>query len=95
MVENAFAQAHSPRPPGQRDPQKQKEWVALVDGNRNQIQLLKRHSKKTGQKVRIIVDLIHVLEYIWKAAAAFYGAETLQIQAWVNEKLLKVLQKAV
>lgn len=86
MVENAFTQAH------QRDPQKQKEWVALVDGNKNQIQLLKRQSKKTGQKVRIIVDLIHVLEYIWKAGAAFYGEGTLQTQAWVNEKLLKILQ---
>lgn len=86
MVENAFAQA------AQRDPQKQKEWVALVDGNQHQITLLKRQSKKTGQKVRIIVDLIHVLEYVWKAAAAFYGEGTVQAQVWVNEKLLKILQ---
>src|SRR3990167_1384250 len=86
MVEHAFAQA------SQRDPHKQKEWVALVDGNQNQITLLKRQFKKTGLKARIIVDLIHVLEYIWKAAAAFYGEDTVPAQTWVHEKLLKILQ---
>lgn len=55
-----------------RDPQHRKQWVALVDGNKTQIKLLKATAAQQGHQVTIILDLIHVLEYLWDAAWAFH-----------------------
>jgi hypothetical protein len=51
-----------------RDPKATKQWGAVVDGNRAQIQLLEAAAAKQGRRVTIILDLIHVLEYVWNAA---------------------------
>jgi hypothetical protein len=53
-----------------RDPCGKKSWVALVDGNRDQLRILRRMAKKNRLDLTIIVDLIHVIEYLWKAACA-------------------------
>jgi hypothetical protein len=47
-----------------RDPKHRRTWVALVDGNNHQIQPIKSEAKARGVKVTIIVDFIHVLEYL-------------------------------
>jgi len=46
----------------QQDPLRKKPWVALVDGNKLQIRLLKVQAKHNQVKLTIIVDIIHVLE---------------------------------
>ena len=46
----------------QQDPLREKPWVALVDGNKLQIRLLKVQAKHNQVKLTIIVDIIHVLE---------------------------------
>ena len=74
------------------DSQKQKQWVALVDGNKTQIRLLKRQSKKMNIKLTIIVDIIHVLEYLWKAAYVFYPEGSKDAEQWVTENLFRILQ---
>ena len=48
-------------------------------------------AKKLGA-VRIVVDLIHVLEYLWRAAHALCGDGTKQAEAWVQQRLLWLLQ---
>ena len=73
----------------QQDPKKQKDWVALVDGNKTQIRLLEKKAKEEKVKVTIIVDIIHVLEYLWKAA---YASGTQEAQNWVSDKLFRILQ---
>ena len=55
-----------------RDPKKDKEWIALVDGDPKQIRYLEKHAKKHAIKITIICDFIHVLEYIWKASLVFF-----------------------
>jgi hypothetical protein len=47
-----------------RDPKHQRTWVALVDGNNHQIQRIKGGAKARKVKVTIVVDLVHVLEYL-------------------------------
>lgn len=86
VIEEGFAQAL------ERDPEKKMQWVVLVDGNKAQINMVKNQARKMGVKVRIIVDFIHVLEYVWKAAIAFYGEGNLETQNWVSEKMLRILQ---
>lgn len=52
----------------QRDPSHQRRWIVLVDGDNHQIDRIRAEAHTHGVKVNIIVDFIHVLEYIWKAA---------------------------
>lgn len=75
-----------------RDPRRQKRWVALVDGNPTQLRLLKKLAKDFGVEVTIVLDVIHVLEYLWKAAWAFHSEGDQAAEAWVNERLLEVLR---
>jgi hypothetical protein len=47
-----------------RDPEHRRPWVALVDGARHQIDLITAEAEQRGAKVTIVIDLIHVLEYL-------------------------------
>jgi hypothetical protein len=75
-----------------RDPNDEKSWVALVDGNKSQIRILKRLAKKKGLDLTIIVDLIHVIEYLWDAARAFHPDPGDQLESWVRYRLLEILR---
>jgi hypothetical protein len=74
-----------------RDPQKDKEWIALVDGDPKQIQYLEKHAKNHAINITIICDFIHVLEYLWKASNVFFTEPSMR-ESWVKERLLRVLQ---
>jgi len=75
-----------------RDPDHEKSWVALVDGNKSQIHILKRLAKKNGLDLTIIVDLIHVIEYLWDAARAFHPDPGAELENWVRYRLLEILR---
>ena len=44
-----------------------------------------------GVEVILILDLIHVLEYLWRAAFAFHPEGSVEAEQWVSERLLEVL----
>lgn len=75
-----------------RDPADEKTWVALVDGNKSQIRILKRLAKKKGLDLTIIVDLIHVTEYLWNAGRVFHPAPGAELENWVRHRLLEILR---
>jgi len=52
----------------QRDPWHQRRWIVMVDGNNHQIDRVHAEAHAHGVQVDIIVDFVHVLEYLWKAA---------------------------
>jgi hypothetical protein len=54
-----------------RDPGRDRDWLALVDGNAHQIECFQAEAAKRGRAVTILIDFIHVIEYLWKAALAF------------------------
>jgi hypothetical protein len=56
-----------------RDPARRCEWVALVDGNRHQIDRINHEADQRHINVTIIVDYVHVLEYLWDAAWCFFA----------------------
>ncbi|WP_435835085.1 ISKra4 family transposase [Streptomyces antibioticus] len=66
-----------------RDPGHRRPWVVLVDGARHQIDLIKAEALQRGVDVRIIVDLIHVLEYLWRAAWCLHEAGDASAESWV------------
>lgn len=75
-----------------RDPHQQKNWVALVDGNKTQLRLLKQLAQKHHIRLTIILDLIHVIEYLWKAAFVFHSPSSQQAEEWVNQRLESILK---
>ena len=84
VIEETFLEARA------RDPKHMRQWVALIDGNKDQLAILRAMAEKHGP-VRIVVDLIHVLEYLWRAAHALCGDGTTQAEAWVHKRLLSLL----
>jgi hypothetical protein len=84
VIEEAFQEAL------RRDPERQKRWVVLVDGNKNQLRLVREAAKRHGAKLAIVVDFIHALEYLWKASRELLG-ETSQAEDWVLERALRLL----
>lgn len=73
-----------------RDPGHRRTWVVLVDGNNHQIERIQAEARRRKVEVSILVDLIHVLEYLWLAARCFFQDDT-EAEAWVLDKALEVL----
>jgi exonuclease VII small subunit len=86
VIEKAFEEA------AYRDPGHQKKWVALVDGNKPQIRILRRMAKQKGINLTIIVDVIHVIEYLWDAGRAFHPEAGAELESWVRIRLLEILR---
>jgi hypothetical protein len=74
-----------------RDPGLRRRWVVLVDGNRDQLRCIKRAAQKVGVAIRIVLDVVHVLEYLWKASYAFHAAGTTEAETWVENRFLALL----
>jgi len=85
VIAEAFAEAE------RRDPHHNKSWVGLVDGNETQLRLLKEQAARSGVVLTIVLDLVHVLEYLWKAAFVFHKEGSEEAQAWVTERLVRLL----
>jgi hypothetical protein len=86
VVEQVFDEAE------RRDPTHQRPWVALVDGNNHQLDRIQAEAQARGVTVSIVLDFIHVLEYLWRAAWSFYDEGDPDAQAWVHEKAVAVLR---
>jgi len=75
-----------------RDPARDKRWVALVDGNPSQLALIKKAGRRHGVEPTIVLDVIHVLEYVWMAGIALHSKGSPTTQRWVSERLLEILR---
>jgi hypothetical protein len=75
-----------------RDPDHKRTWVALVDGNNHQIDRIHAQAADRDVTVTIIIDFIHVLEYLWKAAWCFYPEADPAAETWVADQALSVLR---
>jgi hypothetical protein len=61
--------------------------VALTDG----ALALQKHMQTQLPGFSLILDIIHVDEYVWKAGTAIYGETDPQRSTWVEQQLLKIL----
>jgi hypothetical protein len=86
VIEEAFQEAL------QRDPAQKRQWVILIDGLPHQIKLIKKVMKRLKIKASIVMDFIHVLEYLWKAAWCFFDKGDEAVEQWIAEKAIKILQ---
>jgi hypothetical protein len=86
VISQAFEEAR------RRDPQREKRWCAVVDGNELQLELLKCAAKDYQVELTIALDLIHVTEYLWDAARAFHAERDPAAEEWVSQRLLEILR---
>jgi hypothetical protein len=85
VIASAFDEAE------RRDPAHQREWVVLIDGNNTQIEAVTAEAAKRGVKVTIVIDFIHVTEYVWRAAWSFFDKGEPAAEEWVADQLRKIL----
>lgn len=86
VLREAFREAR------RRDPDGQKRWVALVDGNEPQLDILKRLFRREGYRPWIVLDFLHVAERVWKAGRDFHAEDSPDLEAWVTPRLLGILR---
>jgi hypothetical protein len=85
VIAAAFGQAEA------RDPAHARTWVVLTDGNRHQIELIQAEAARRKVTVRLVLDLVHVLEYLWAAAWCFHTGGDPAAEDWVGMQALAVL----
>ena len=75
-----------------RDPAHERRWVALVDGNNHQIDRIEAEAARRKVSVAVVVDVVHVLEYLWGAVWCFFAEADPSAEAWVRDRALAVLE---
>jgi hypothetical protein len=76
-----------------RDPKKRRPWVVVMDGALGLWAVVA--SVLTGSEYVGVLDIIHVVEYLWKAGNALYGEGTEAARTWVSDHLVALLQGRV
>ena len=85
VIDEAFQQAQ------RLDPTHERRWVVVVDGNPDQIRAVRKIAARYRVKATLILDVIHVIEYLWKAAYCFHPDASQDAEAWVTERLRALL----
>jgi hypothetical protein len=75
------------------DPEHQRPWVVVMDGALGLWALVARMLK--GIEYVGVLDIIHVVEYLWLVGNALYGEGTEAATTWVYDHLLALLQGRV
>ena len=86
VIADAFAEAH------RRDPEHKRPWIAVIDGNCHQIETVSKLAGEYGVQVTILIDLIHVTQYLWKAAGSFFYPGEPAARDWVRGQTAKILE---
>jgi len=86
VVEELFAEGL------RRDPNRHRQWVVLVDGGQTQLSDVNKQAKLHGVVPVVVLDVIHVTEYLWKSAWAFFALGDPHAQEFVDARLKRLLQ---
>jgi hypothetical protein len=84
-IGKAFAEAD------RRDTGHRRTWIGLVDGDIHQLALFQAEAAARGITLAIVIDFIHVLEYLWKAAWCFHQPRDPAMEDWVTAQGLDIL----
>jgi hypothetical protein len=75
-----------------RNPERRRSWVMLVDGHEGQLEPIHASIKYHRVEVTLILDFIHVLEYLWKATWGFFTPGSEETERWVGDRALQILK---
>ncbi|MGH2902050.1 MAG: ISKra4 family transposase [Solirubrobacteraceae bacterium] len=85
VISAAFDQAEA------RDPDHRRTWIVLLDGANAQIEQIKTEAAVRGVTIHLVCDLIHVLEYLWKAAWCLHQSGDTAAEGFVAEHARTIL----
>ncbi|MCX5315862.1 ISKra4 family transposase [Streptomyces sp. NBC_00154] len=85
VIADAFDQAQA------RDPKHLRPWIVLVDGARHQLDLITAEAGRRGVTLHVLLDFVHVAEYVWAAAHTFHKPGTTEAEAWAADHLTAIL----
>ncbi len=74
-----------------RDPSLQMKWVVLIDGQPELINQVSKLAEKYSVSVTITQDIIHLIEYLWKAAHALHPQDPETREQWVRERTFELM----
>ena len=77
-----------------RDPQHRKPLVVLLDGALGLWNLATKLFKE-WKRVTFVLDIMHVVGYLWSAANALFGEASKAGKHWVQQKLTEILRGRV
>ena len=86
-IEEMFAESE------RRDPAHERKWVVLVDGSESQLAQVRARADLMGVWVTIIVDVIHVLHYLWVLSQWLSAANDGAREWWVREHLMRLMTR--
>jgi hypothetical protein len=69
-----------------RDPNQDRHWVILVDGQEHQLELIMALSDPYVARVTLVLD------FLWKAAHSFHSVGSKEAEKWVSERALQILR---
>jgi hypothetical protein len=67
--------------------------VVLLDGDPKQIEYVQAEASKRQMSITIVLDLIHVIHYLWTIALLLSGGVHKEADAWVGHILVQVLTR--
>ncbi len=75
-----------------QDPEHAKRWVVLVDGAEPQLDLVEAGAAAYGVDVTVILDIIHVVEYVWRAGRVFHREGSPELTHWAWTRVRSILE---
>ncbi|BAW09315.1 conserved hypothetical protein [Nocardia seriolae] len=85
VIAAAFAEADA------RDPTHERVWIVLVDGDPHQIDRIRAEATRHQVGIHIVLDIVHVIEYVWTAAWCFHVTGDPAAEDWVATRILQIL----
>lgn len=74
-----------------RDPDRRHTWVIVTDGER----ALQRRVMSSFIDVNLVLDLLHVMEKLWKVGNALHAEGSPDATVFVRERALRILRGEV
>jgi hypothetical protein len=74
-----------------RDPERARAVVVLVDGDEHQQTAILDQGQGHGRKLTIVLDLIHVIHYLWLAGFVICRKNHVKTDVWVARRLRMLL----
>jgi hypothetical protein len=74
-----------------RDPTGKLKWVFLVDGADEQLRQVHKAIKRHKIQALVLMDFVHILDYLWDAAWCLYKQGDPAAEEWVKQHAIDVL----
>jgi len=76
-----------------RNPDGKRRNVVLVDGDEKQIDYVEAEAHKRQVSITLVLDLIHVIHYLWTVALLLFGGVHREADVWVGHIVVQLLTR--